>query len=176
VRHVLLTGVPGIGKTTLIRELAKRLAAYQPAGFYTEEIREREVRKGFRLVSLDGHELTLAHVNNPGPFRVGRYKVDVAGFERLLAALDLRHAPPRVIIIDEIGKMECLSSHFAQEVTALLDSSKTVIATIALKATGFIQQVKERPDCRLIPVTVANRDSLADSLFTELQQKLRIQL
>jgi nucleoside-triphosphatase len=98
--------------------------------------------------------------------------VDVAGFERLLAALDLRHAPTRVIIIDEIGTMECLSSHFAQEVTALLDSSKTVIATIALKGTGFIQQVKERPDCRLITVTVANRDRLADSLFTERQHTL----
>jgi nucleoside-triphosphatase len=172
VRHVLLTGLPGIGKTTLIRELAKRLAASQPAGFYTEEIREKEARKGFRLVTLDGRELTLAHVNNPGPFRVGRYKVDVAGFERLLAALDLRHASPRVIIIDEIGKMECLSRRFTEDLTALLDSSKTVIATIALKGTGFIQQIKQRPDCCLITVTVANRNSLAASLFTELQHTL----
>jgi len=169
VRSLLLTGLPGVGKTTLIRELAKRLAAYQPAGFYTEEIREKGVRQGFRLETLDGRELTLAHVHNPGPFRVSRYKVDVAGFERLLSELDLRHASTRVIIIDEIGKMECLSRRFTEEVTALLDSSKTVIATIALKGSGFIQQVKQRPDCRLVTVTVANRDSLAESLFAELQ-------
>ena len=36
--HILITGLPGVGKTTLIRELAKRLAEYHPAGFYTEGI------------------------------------------------------------------------------------------------------------------------------------------
>lgn len=173
MRHVLLTGVPGVGKTTVIRELAQRLAAHQPAGFYTEEIRrEKGARQGFRLVTLDGRRQTLSHVDLPGPFRVSRYKVDVAGFERLLAALDLPHTPTRVIILDEIGKMECLSRRFTNDVTALLDSSKSVIATIALKGGGFIQQVKHRPDCRLVTVTVENRDGLAESLFVELQEKI----
>ena len=71
--HVLLTGLPGVGKTTLIRELGKRLADYHPAGFYTEEIREEGIRKGFRLESLDGRQLTLAHSDRKGPHRVGRY-------------------------------------------------------------------------------------------------------
>jgi nucleoside-triphosphatase len=80
VRHVLLTGVPGVGKTTVIRELAQRLAAHQPAGFYTEEIREKGARQGFQLVTLDGRRQTLSHVDLPGPFRVSRYKVDTAGW------------------------------------------------------------------------------------------------
>src|SRR5437867_216920 len=166
--HVLLTGLPGVGKTTLIRELAKRLAGYHPAGFYTEEIREEWVRKGFRLESLDGRQLTLADSGLKSPHRVGRYGVDIAGFERMLSDLNLHHSPSCVIIIDEIGKMECLSSRFTEEVRSLLDSSKTIIATIALKGDGFIRQVKQRSDCRLITVTAENRNGLADSLYAEV--------
>lgn len=170
--HVLLTGLPGVGKTTLIRELAKRLADYHPAGFYTEEIREQGIRIGFRLESLDGRQLTLAHSGRKAPHRVGRYGVDVDGFERLLSELNLRRSPSCVIIIDEIGKMECLSKRFTEEVRSLLDFSKTVIATIALKGDGFIRQVKQRSDCRLITVTMENRNGLADSLYAEVLKRI----
>lgn len=168
MRHFLITGRPGVGKTTLIREVARRLTDHHPAGFYTEEVRVQGLRTGFRLVSLDGRTQILSHVDHRGPCRVGRYGVDVAGFERLLAELDLRRSPSHVIVIDEIGKMECASGRFTEEVTALLDSSRTLIATIALKGDGFIRQVKQRPDCRLVTVTVENRDRLAETLPNEI--------
>ncbi|TAJ25996.1 MAG: NTPase [Nitrospirae bacterium] len=173
MRHVLLTGLPGVGKTTLIRAVADCLTDVHPAGFYTEEIRAQGIRKGFRLVTLDGRQQILSHVDGQEPYRVGRYRVDVAGFERLLAELDLSHAAARLIIIDEIGKMECLSKRFRDEVTALLDSSRTVIATIALKGEGFIQQVKQRPDCRLVTVTGDNREHLVDKLVAAVRESLK---
>jgi nucleoside-triphosphatase len=130
--HILITGLPGVGKTTLIRELAKRLAEYDPAGFYTEEIRDAQgTREGFRLVTLCGRRLVLSHIRHPGPDRVSRYGVDVPGFEQLLAELDLRHTQSRLIVIDEIGKMECLSRRFRDDMTALLNQPKMLIATIA---------------------------------------------
>jgi nucleoside-triphosphatase len=98
--------------------------------------------------------------------------VDVAGFERLLAELDLRHAQSRLIIIDEIGKMECLSRRFMTDMAALLDSPKLLIATVALKGEGFIQEVKDRSDCRLVMVTRENRDRLVSDLSTELERSL----
>lgn len=173
-RHSLITGLPGVGKTTLIRELAKRLAEFEPAGFYTEEIRnDRGVREGFQLVTLRGRKLVLSHISQPGPYRVGRYGVDIAGFERLLADLDLSHTQSQLIIIDEIGRMECFSRRFTEEVTALLDSPKSLIATIALKGDGFIRRVKDRPDSRLIMVTRENRDRLAEELADKLLNNLR---
>ncbi len=171
--HILITGTPGVGKTTLIRQLAKGLAKYDPAGFYTEEIRDAQgTREGFRLVTLCGRRLVLSHIHHPGPFRVSRYGVDVPGFEQLLAELDLRHVHSRLIVIDEIGKMECFSRRFIEEVTALLNSPKMLIATIALKGEGFIRQVKDRPDCRLIMVTRENRDRLLSELAAELESSL----
>ena len=51
-RHVLLiTGAPGIGKTSVIRRAAEGLKHKGLRGFYTEEIREDGERRGFRLVS-----------------------------------------------------------------------------------------------------------------------------
>jgi nucleoside-triphosphatase len=173
-RHTLICGLPGVGKTTLIRELAKRLAEFEPAGFYTEEIRNKSgVREGFQLVTLRGRKLVLSHISQSGPYRVGRYGVDIAGFEQLLAELDLGHVQSRLIIIDEIGKMECFSRRFNEAVTALLDSPKTLIATIALKGDGFIRRVKDRPDCRLIMVTRENRDRLTEELANEFLHNLR---
>jgi nucleoside-triphosphatase len=172
--HILITGLPGVGKTTLIRTLLERLAEYRPAGFYTEEIRGEEgTREGFRLVTLCGRQLILSHIRHTGPRRVGRYGVDVEGFECLLEELDLRDSLAPLIIIDEIGKMECFSRRFIDNVALLLDGPKTLIATIALKGEGFIKQVKQRPDCRLVTITRENRDGLLDELARELQARLR---
>jgi nucleoside-triphosphatase len=172
--HILISGLPGVGKTTLIRKLVKHLAEHNPAGFYTEEIRDAQgTREGFRLVTLCGRQLVLSHIRHPGPYRVSRYGVDVHGFEQLLAELDLRHAQSRLIMIDEIGKMECFSRKFEEEVTRLMDAPNVLVATVALKGEGFIRQVKNRPDCRLVTVTRENRDSLVNNLLSEVQHRLR---
>ena len=92
-RHILLTGLPGVGKTTIIKQLADSLATHQPDGFFTQEIREDGIRKGFELVTFDGRRQLLSHVNIPGSHRVGRYGVDLTGFEKLLETLDLRNSP-----------------------------------------------------------------------------------
>jgi nucleoside-triphosphatase len=171
-RHILLTGLPGVGKTTIIKQLADSLASHQPDGFFTQEIRENGIRKGFELATLDGRRQLLSHVNIPGPRRVGRYGVDLAGFEKLLETLDLRHSPSQLVILDEIGKMECLSPRFIEEVEALLDSPKMVIATVGLKGGGFPATVKSYPDCRVVTVNPKNRTTLAGLLLPEISSIL----
>jgi nucleoside-triphosphatase len=172
-RHILLTGLPGVGKTTVIKQLADSLAPYHPDGFFTQEIRDdKGVRKGFELVTLDGRRQLLSHVNIPGPHRVGRYGVDLAGFEKLLETLDLCHSSSRLVILDEIGKMECLSPRFIQEVEALLDSSKMVIATVGLKGGGFPATVRSRPDCQVVTVTLSTRSTLSSRLLSVISSIL----
>ena len=111
-------------------------------------------------------------LNIPGPHRVGRYGVDLAGFEKLLENLDLRHSPSHLVILDEIGKMECLSPRFIQEVEALLDSSKMLIATVALKGGGFPATVRSRPDCHVVTVTLSNRSTLSNALLPRISNIL----
>src|SRR2546422_404949 len=66
---LLLTGPPGSGKTTALRRAADRLRDRRLGGFYTEEIRRRGERRGFRAVTFDGQTWDLARVDRPGPPR-----------------------------------------------------------------------------------------------------------
>ena len=169
--HVLLiTGTPGIGKTTVIRRVADRVDAEGLRGFYTEEIRERRERRGFRLVSFDGTKRIIANVDFPKRYRVGRYGVDVQALDG--AAALLRPDPnARVYLVDEIGKMECLSERFVAAMRALIAGSTPVVASVGARGGGLIAEVKRRPDCELWQVTQANRDDLPDRIVSWLADR-----
>ena len=159
-KNLLITGLPGIGKTTLIKKLSEELRYLHPAGFYTAEIREEGIRKGFELVSLEGRRGVLSHINIKSPYRVGRYKVDIKSFEDFLDGISFFDDSTGLVIIDEIGKMECFSDQFKKLIKELLDSEKWVIATIALKGSGLIEEIKKRQDVKLFEITKGNRDFL----------------
>ena len=168
-KRILITGAPGVGKTTVIREVARALANSNPAGFYTAEIRDKSARKGFELISLDDHRGVLSHVDIKSPYRIGKYGVDVDAFEAFLETIDLLDPAHIVVIIDEIGKMECLSAKFRSMIDKLLESDKTVIATIALKGGGLIDSIKHRPDVTLYEVTPRNRNSIMNEVVAALK-------
>ena len=159
-----MTGPPGVGKTTLVRKVAADLAARRPVGFYTAEIRERGARKGFELVSLDGRRGLLSHVDVRGPYRVGKYGVDVEGFDRFLDTIQWPGPDAGLVVIDEIGKMECFSQRFRTLVRRILDSDTPVLATVARQGSGLIAEVKQRPDVELLELSTRNRDSLAGEI------------
>jgi nucleoside-triphosphatase len=168
-KNILITGLPGVGKTTLIIEIAKALKDFHPAGFYTREISEEGVRKGFELISLDGRKGLLSHTDIDSPYRVGKYRVDIYGFERFLESIPFFEAKVSLLIIDEIGKMECLSEKFKRILKEMLDSQKWVIGTIALKGSGLISEVKNRQDVKLFEMTKKNRHRLLLETLKEVE-------
>jgi len=169
IKNILITGLPGVGKTTLIRRLAEELKNFHPAGFYTAEIREGGIRKGFELISLDGKKGLLSHIDIKSPYRVSKYCVDIKGFESFLDSIAFLDPATRLIIIDEIGKMECFSDKFRNLIKEILDSDKLVIATIALKGTGIISDIKKRDDIKLFEITQSNRNSLLSEILKEIK-------
>ncbi len=172
-KNLLVTGLPGTGKTTLIRKILDTLPSrVSVSGFFTAEIRESGERVGFAVSTLDGRSGLLAHVRAGGRARVGRYGVDVAGFEGLVLPL-LEPGRAGLYVVDEVGKMECFSPAFCGRVKGLLDSEAPVLGTVALRGGGFIAEVKARDDVALYEVTVKNRDRLADEIRRSLTDRLR---
>jgi nucleoside-triphosphatase len=170
-KNLLLTGPPGCGKTTLVRKLAEGLGGCRPVGFYTGEIRAGGTRQGFGLVSFSGGTATLSHIAIRGGHRVGKYGVDIPAFEQFLDALPF-HGPGCLVIIDEIGKMECISARFRDLVEEILSSPIPCVATIALRGDRFIESLKTRPDVEMVIVSPGNRDTLLPLLTSRIREMI----
>ena len=167
---LLLTGPPGCGKTTALKHALAR-SGVSAGGFYTEEIRERGSRLGFRIVTIDGRAAVLAHVDIKSRHRVSKYGVDVDTL-RSVAVTAIEDAVRNcdVVVIDEIGKMELLSDDFKCAVSETLDSHARVLGTIMLAPNKWADAVKHRPDVRVVSLDIGNRDSVVDDLVGWLQQ------
>lgn len=167
--RLLLTGLPGIGKTTVVRAALENLGDIRCAGFYTEEKRRGGQRTGFRIITLDGQEGILASIDLGKAPTVGRYTVHIEEFERLaLPMIDPEITPADLYVIDEIGKMELLSRRFRDKLVDLLARPANLLATIAKKGKGFIEQIKGRNDIELIEVTRDNRDRLPSEVAVRI--------
>ncbi len=159
-RALLLTGRPGVGKTTVVRRVAEALPRFRLGGFYTEEVRERGRRRGFRAVTFDGWTRAIADVDHPGPTRVGRYGVDVAAVDALVARTLAAPADVDLLLIDEVGKMECCSAAFVAAVRRLLASPTPMVVTVAERGGGFVGEVRGLGGAGIWTVTRGNRDAL----------------
>jgi nucleoside-triphosphatase len=166
--RILVTGPPGIGKTTLVLRVLDLLHGKRSTGFYTEEVRGRTGRIGFRIVTLDGRTAQLATVGGVGGPRVGRYTVHLAALEAVCEdALEARPGID-VVVIDEIGKMECLSPAFVLAARRALAGPLPVLGTVALAGGGFIAEAKRTPGGEVITLSRENRDRLPAQVAARL--------
>jgi len=165
----LLTGRPGTGKTSLIRQVVAGLKV-KAGGFYTEEIRDKGVRLGFRLVTLDGDSATLAHVSIHSPYRVSKYGVSIDNLERVgVSALRRAAGECGLVVIDEIGRMELFSADFKEAVLQIIDQGQRVLGTIMLGPDPWADAIKRRPQVNLITVTRANHHHVLEELQSWLK-------
>ena len=153
-----------MGKTTIIMRALER-TRISAGGFFTEEIRSAGVRRGFRVVTMDGLSATLSHVDMKGPYRVGKYGVDIEALDRVgVAAIREAVREHELVVIDEIGKMELLSSSFRETVEEAINSGKRVLGTIMLAAHPWADRVKRYPGVATVTVTRSNRDSVLEQV------------
>jgi len=163
---ILITGKPGIGKTTIIRKVMDGLRekGIKFNGFYTGEVRERGERVGFKITGVNGFEGMLAHVNFKTNFRVGRYFVALDALEECANNVS-KISCPGIIVIDEIGRMELFSGKFEEFVEKILNDDSVVVATVGEK---FIERFMGNRE--VFRVTPDNRDSAAGVILDKLTE------
>jgi nucleoside-triphosphatase len=170
-RILLLTGAPGVGKTTLLGRVLAALQEQRVGGFTTGEVRAGGRRVGFRIVPHRGSERIMAHVERRGSPRVGRYGVDVKAIDEVARESLALDPQVEIYLVDEIGKMECFSQQFVLCMRNLFASEKTIVATIGRSSGGFIAAARSRPGAELWEVTPSNREALVKRVLTWLGQK-----
>ena len=170
MKHVLIVGRPGIGKTTLMTRLAQSLRGASVDGFLTEELREQEQRMGFWLSPLDGRQVLLAHRKLESGVRVGPYRVNVSVLDTVAVPVIQRAvARAAILLLDELGKMELCSSTFARAVQEAFDRGPVIVATAGIAPLPLLETLKRRRDVELIPLSGTNRDVIQEELTARLQ-------
>ena len=153
--HLFLTGKPACGKTTLIKDLTRSIPHRK--GFFTEEIREKGERVGFKIVTLAGRAKVFAHRDFNSLLKISKYKVDVEAFDAL-AVKELKQGLDSefsTVVIDELGEMELFSQEFKETVIELLDR-KRILGTISLVQDPFLESIRARNDVCILAVTKDN--------------------
>jgi len=166
---LLLTGSPGVGKTTVLTKAVSALKekGYSVGGMLSREVREGGARVGFEILDLNsGRRGWLAHVDQRVGPQVGKYRVNMEDLD-LIGAKAIADAVEKcdVIAIDEIGPMELFSEKFKEAARKALDRHKPVLAVVHWKATDkLVNEAKSREDSETFTVTQENRDKLPETI------------
>lgn len=174
INHLLISGKPGVGKTTLIEKLVRAFKSnYEISGFWTVERRRGKQRIGFDIQALSGKTGILARTDSSNlrsRFRVGKYFVSTKDLEEI--AVPELYSQSDLTVIDEIGKMELFSSKFKKAVLYALDNKPFVLATIGYQKIDFLNAIKTRPDVELLEITTVNRDFLFQNIEAKIRKAL----
>jgi nucleoside-triphosphatase len=171
-RLLLITGSPGVGKTTLLLRVVEAIKAkgYSVGGMVTRDVRTSGARVGFEITDLSSaNRGWLASVHGGRGPQVGKYRVNIddlndVGVKAILKACERLD----VVIVDEIGPMELFSEKFREAVKKAVESMKLIVSTIHWKMNSeLINSIKKRKDAEIFIVTHENRERLHEEVIKE---------
>ena len=168
MKHILLTGKPRTGKTTLIKRIIEDLNSC--GGFYTDEIIKNNQRRGFRIRTLEGKEGILASRDLKSKFKLGKYRINIKDLDEIgVKAIEEALETKDIIVIDEIGKMELFSDKFKAAVEKTLDSGKSLIGVIHIADIEFLNKIRGRKDVIVLETNLENHARIFQKVKTLLK-------
>jgi len=163
--NYFITGLPKIGKTTLLQKLADKMSqnGLRVGGFLSPEQKVHGTRTGFVVQDIEtGRVERLASIDNDGP-RVSKYHVDKKSFESLVQQVQERIKRYDVVVLDEIGRMEMKSEKFGDLLIDLLESNTPVVASLH---RDYIEDYKAWGEVFILNLSNRNR------LYMELIERV----
>ena len=168
----LVTGPPGVGKSTLISRVIIKLkrAGVIVGGCVTAELRSGGERVGYEVRDLtSGRKGRLASVDSRFGPRVGRYRVNLTDLALIGAAgAEAAAAGSEVIVIDEVGPMELVSPEFRRAVARCIASGKPLLAVVHERLEDDLLSELRSKAAETFVLSVENRDEVADRISSLL--------
>lgn len=169
MKHILICGAKGAGKSTLIRKLCmaanapiygyctKMLSSADADGLFPIYIHpawQAEAERAYGSANLIGRCDGRMHDVHTNVF-------DTLGVEYIAAA-----KPGGYIIMDELGFMEKTAETFKRAVFNALDGDIPVIAAVKARYdVDFLNRVRTHEKAQLYTITPENRDALYAELL-----------
>jgi nucleoside-triphosphatase len=162
LKVILLTGAPGVGKTTTVTQLCSHYSAkgMRIHGITTREMLDKGQRIGFKITDLaTGKEGWLARKSSTVGPRIGSYHVVSEDLENIgVRALERAiEGPADLIVVDEIGPMEMTSSAFRDAISNILQEETPTIVTVKL-GSRYSEVEHVRPESIQLEITKDNRE------------------
>lgn len=173
--HIFLTGPVQVGKSTIIR---KTLDALQitPAGFRSVSVPDlADGQMSVYIIPAGAAAPAMGDFN-----RVGIRKGAGRGIEKIPEAFEragvqtlqgAEHA--RLILMDEVGRMESQAQHFSERILELLDGPVPILGVVQKIAdTPLTNAIRKHPNVQIVEVSVENREEKAREVLTLVSKEL----
>ena len=165
MRHILIVGRNGVGKSTLVHALIESIPA--PAyGMITKK--ESPRTDGYCPVYIHtyGAPKRFDEENLVGLCREGNSIAFPEAFDRF--AQTMTFPKDGVIVFDDLGFLESGAVCFTEAVLRTLDEAPFVIAAVRDKQTPFLNAVCTHPRAEVWRIDPENRDALRNMLTDAL--------
>lgn len=170
MKHILITGAQGVGKSTLIRRILACYPTVTPRGFLTKKEEPDETGLCHCYIHPASEKIwKFGPENQIGTCRERSGGANPIAFETVGLAL-LQDIPPKsLILMDELGFFESNAPLFQAQVIRCLDSlNSLVIAAVKDKPTDFLDRVLAHPNGRVFQLDENNRESVFTSILEEI--------
>ena len=158
MKRIAITGRPGVGKSTVCRNILEHLTCTYE-GMVSADIRVEGERVGFGIMDISTKEQgILAHKDGRGP-RVGKYNVNLDDLNNIGVNSIKNALSYDLVVIDEIAPMEFKSQEFVQIVEKALDSDRDMLVVLHQKSNHPLAQ-RIREEFEIYTVTEDNRESI----------------
>ena len=172
-KNLILTGEPNVGKSTLLLKIIEKIETFTARAGICHSILTREIRSGETRVGFKMYENIIAHVDSKSDVRVSRYGVNIEAINYIVSTDELLRGKDvaRILCLDEIGEMQLKSELFKKLAKKYLDSRNVCVATLSdVYHSKFTDAIRKRDDIEIIKVTKENREELAETLPTLINE------